>query len=91
MAKGIKVDRFLRPIEGESVYSELKNTALNILKKAYEFGFTDVDQQLPGGYTPLLSTHCSSSELPNYQLELLVGLFPKARILYKGFLDQLRQ
>lgn len=98
MAKGIKVDRFLRPIEGESVYSELvegskgdcflrlilgesvysklKHASFNILKKAYEFGFTDVDQQLPGGYT-LLSTHCSSSELPNYQLELIGWLISK--------------
>ncbi|KAJ5750892.1 hypothetical protein N7533_007920 [Penicillium manginii] len=93
MAKGIKVDRFLRPIEGESVYSNLasedfmplgkspeysksQNESFHILKKAHEFGFTDVDQQLPCGNT-LLSIHCSSTPLPKYHLDLIAWLISK--------------
>lgn len=64
MAKGVEVDHFLRPVEGEYIYYNLQYQSLDILEIAYEFGFTDMAQPLPPGFT-LLAFNCSK----NYNLQ----------------------
>ncbi|CAI7599445.1 unnamed protein product [Penicillium pancosmium] len=59
MRKGIDVGHPLRAVEGESLHRD--TAPLDILKKAYELGFTDIIQRIPkGGYTPL-ELYCSQS------------------------------
>lgn len=56
MRNGIDVGHSLRAVEGECLH--VLTAPLDILKKAYELGFTDVTQRPPRGYTPL-ELYCS--------------------------------
>ncbi|KAJ5414661.1 hypothetical protein N7509_001288 [Penicillium cosmopolitanum] len=61
MRKGIDVGHSLRAVEGECLH--VLTAPLDILKKAYELGFTDVTQRPPRGCTPL-ELYCSHGGKP---------------------------
>ncbi|KAJ5984602.1 hypothetical protein N7481_006701 [Penicillium waksmanii] len=72
MRKGIDVAHSLTAVEGEFLHCEA--APLDILKKAYELGFTDVTQRPPQGYTPL-ELYCSRHH--GHSLEQITWLISK--------------